>query len=89
MSSYSEYKVKNGLSCSGRFRNLGRNGPCYYIAFDELTDIRMYMPVAEYTSGRKDFILEPRLGEGGQQVFNSLQGGNRKFLKLLRGDRCF
>ena len=45
----------------------------------------------QYTSGREDFILGPTLDEreGGQQLFSSLQRGNRKFLKQLRGDRCF
>ena len=43
----------------------------------------------EYTSGRKNFILGPRLEGGGQQVFCSLQEGNRKFFKQLRGNRCF
>ena len=42
-SSYSEYKFKNGLSCIGQFRNLGQNGTCYHIVFDESTDIRMYI----------------------------------------------
>ena len=39
----------------------------------------------EYTNGRKDFILGPRLERrGGGQVFRFLQGGNRKFFKQLR-----
>ena len=37
----------------------------------------------EDTSGRKDFILGPRLGGGGR-VFSSLQGGNRKFFKIFK-----
>ena len=40
--SYSDYKVKNGLSCIGQFRNLGQNGTYYYIVFDEWNDICMY-----------------------------------------------
>ena len=42
VSSYSEYKVKNGLSCIEQFRNLGQNGTCYYIVFDEWKDALMY-----------------------------------------------
>ena len=42
VSSYSEYKVKNGLSCIEQFRNLGQNGTCYYIVFDEWKDTLMY-----------------------------------------------
>ena len=42
VSSYSEYKVKNGLSCIEQSRNLGQNGTCYHIVFDEWKDIRMY-----------------------------------------------
>ena len=43
----------------------------------------------EYASSLNDFILRPRLEGGGQQVFSSLQGGNRKFLKQLRGEQIF
>ena len=39
VSSYIEYKVKNGISSNGQFRNLGQNGTCCVIVFDELTDI--------------------------------------------------
>ena len=48
-------------------------------------------PEPENTNGRKDFIFGPRFegGGGGQQVFSYLQGGNRKFLKQLGGNRCF
>ena len=41
VSSYSEYKVKNGLLSTEQFRHLGQNGTCYYIVFDEWKDIRM------------------------------------------------
>ena len=45
----------------------------------------------EYTNSLKDFILGSRLEGGGrkQQVFSSLQGGNRNFLSSLGGNRCF
>ena len=33
----------------------------------------------EYTNGRKDIILGPRLEEGGQQVFSSVQGRTENF----------
>ena len=42
VSSYSEYKVKNGLSCIEQFRNLGQNGTCYHKVFDEWKDTLMY-----------------------------------------------
>ena len=42
VSSKSEYKVKNGLSCIEQFGNLGQNGTCYYIDFDEWKDIPMH-----------------------------------------------
>ena len=42
VSSNTEYKVKNGLSCTEWFRNLGQNGTCYYIVFDEWKDTPMY-----------------------------------------------
>ena len=95
VSSHSEYKVKNGLSCTKQFKSLGQDGTCYHIVFDEWTDIRMYYMLCasslpKYTSGRKDFILEPRLEER-QQVFSSLQGGrgDKQFLKRLRGEQMF
>ena len=66
VSSYSEYKVKNGLSCIEQCRNLGQNGTCYHTVFDEWKDALMYTVYVggsetEYTSDRKDFILGPRL----------------------------
>ena len=85
VSSCSEYKVKNGLSCIGQFKNLGQNGT-YYIAFDEWKDIRMYTVCGcsepEYTS---DF--------GKQQVFSFLQGeggwGTQNFKSSLGGADVF
>ena len=43
----------------------------------------------DYTNGRKDFTFGARLEEGGLQVFSSLQGGDRKFLKQVRGEQIF
>ena len=73
---------QNGLLCIGQFRNLGQNGKCYCIFFDELTDIHIYMYVVvytqvhvcsgsgpEYTNSRKDFILGPKLEDGGTLSF--------------------
>ena len=42
VSSYSEYKVKNGLSWIEQFRNFWQNGTSYYTVFDEWKDILMY-----------------------------------------------
>ena len=78
------------ISCIEKFRNLGQNNTCYYIVFDERKD-NVYCVCggfeSEYTGGWKDFIFWLRLGE--QQVFSTLQGGNRTFLKQLRGTDVF
>ena len=42
----------------------------------------------EYTNGRKNFILRPRLEVAEQHVFSSLQGGRGEFLKQL-SDKFF
>ena len=61
-------------------------------SFDEWTNIRMYMYVVvlnQNTPVVGKTILEPRLEEGGQQVFSSLQARNRNFVKQLGGEQMF
>ena len=92
VSSYSECKLKNGLSCIEQFRNLGQNGTCYYIVFDEWKDACTLCVCggseSEYTSGWKDFILGPRL-EGVDNKFQLSSRAEQKVLKQLRGNKCF
>ena len=66
----------------------------HIIIFDESTDIRMYLYVWFWTiihqwSERLYFGSQDGGGGGGQQVFSSLQGGEQKILKQLRGVRYF
>ena len=64
----------------------------YYTVFDEWTDIRRYMFVVVLIQNTLMVGKGPgwRWGGGGgggqQQVFSSLQRGNRKFLNQLRGE---
>ena len=87
VSFYSEYKVKNGLSCIEQFRNLGQNGTCYYIVFDEWKDTLMYTVYVVVLNQNTPVIGKTLFwgpgwggGGGGQKSFSSLQGENRKFL---------
>ena len=70
VSSKSEYKVENGLSCIEQFRNLRQNGTCYYIVFDEWKDIPMHAvcggsePEYSYTDS-----LSPKI----KTLYNNLQ----------------
>ena len=58
----------------------------YYVVFDESTDIRMYIYVVVLnqntpTSGLKEFILGPRLEEGGTTSLHFSSRGEQKFFK--------
>ena len=53
-------------------------------SFDELTVHVCSDSGPRYTNGQRDFILGPRLEEGGRhQVFSSLQGRHRKLIASL------
>ena len=63
----------------------------HVIIFYESTDIRMYMYVVVLNQNTP-MVRKTLFWVGGgreQQVFSSLQGGNRTFLKQVRGNRCF
>ena len=84
VSSYSEYKVKNGLSCTEQFRNLGQNGTCY-IVFDEWKDTLMYtvyvMVLNENTPviGKTLFWGPGWKGGGGNNFLVLFKGGTENF----------
>ena len=76
VSSDSEYKVKNGLSCIEQFRNLGQNGTCNYIVFDEWKDELMYTVCVVVLNQNTPVIGRtlfwgPGWGRGGQQFMRN------------------
>ena len=78
VSSYRKYKVKNGL-CIEQLRNLGQNGTCYYIVFDEWKDILMYTVYVVALNQNTPVVGKTLFwGPGGR--------GNNKFLVLFRGE---
>ena len=93
VSSYSEYKVKNGLSCIEQFRNLGQNGTCYYIVFDEWKDTLIYIVYVVVLDQNTPVIGKTLFWGsgwvGGQQFFGFLQGETENFYSSLWGTVVF
>ena len=96
VSSYSEYKVKNGLSSIEQFRNLGQNGTCYYIVFDEWKDTLMYTVYVVVLNqntpvvGKTLFWGSGWRGGGGGNKFSVLfKGGTENFYSSLWGKNVF
>ena len=80
VSSYSEYKVKNGLSRIGQLKNLGQSAT-YYIAFDEWKYIRMYTVYVGVLNQNRPVVRKTLFWGTASLQFSSK--GNRKFLKQL------
>ena len=76
---------------------LGQNSKCYYIVFDELTDIPMYFYVEVDFTKIHQYLTRLYFGAqigggwgwGGHQVFSSLEGGTENFFKQLGGEQMF
>ena len=86
---YSEYKVKNGLSCTGQFRNMGQIYVEICIVFGKWTDIHMYMYVVTMNQSTPMVGGTQVGGEGGATSFQFSSRGNRKLLKQLRREQIF
>ena len=94
VSSSSEYKVKNGLSCIEHFRNLGQNGTCYYIVFDEWKDTLMYTVYVVVLNQNtpvigKTIYWGPGWRGGLDNNFLVLFKGEQKFFIAAYGEQLF